>query len=265
MRKTKKLSLLFVLIFLVLCQGCSSKGQQRKEAEKQIIESFKRENIIELQMKQKQDDLSIELNHVVFEENLLILDCTMKSSKLSKYEDVFPELQIEGVGERNGISLESNNKKNRVVYYFNLENGTFSKNDIGKEVKIVFTDYYKNEESGIEMIFPVKIDQVFSSKIVDVSKEFSHESASVVVKSIEISKFRTDLYIEANTDFMKEIYAWEITDNSGTVLPCLRFSGKTYNYTALPEECREIGIILIKYGEDGSYDKIGEIIKVPID
>lgn len=85
MKKTRMLSVMItVLLLFVLCTGCRSKEQWRKEAAEKILSPFELENLTELHMQRKQDDLSIELNHVVFEENMVILDYTMESPDVSK-------------------------------------------------------------------------------------------------------------------------------------------------------------------------------------
>lgn len=269
MKKTRMLSLMLtVLLFFVLCAGCSSNEQWRKEAAEKILSPFEKENVLELHMQQKQDDLSIELNHVVFEENMVILDYTMESPDVSKYIDVSPKIPKEVDGW--GIAVEEHKKKVRRVDYTAVEDGTFSQKDMGKEMEITFASFEYGGGSGIEIVFPVTIENVFSTKMIEIGQEFPCEEGTALVKSIECSNFYTKVYFEdmtAESSFMTEFYNWEITDKSGKTLQWIGGSDGVYCYTALPGDSSEVALTLIKYRKgkkDLSYDKVGETVKILI-
>lgn len=269
MRKIRKLfAMLTILLLFVICSGCSSTERWRNEATEKILASFEQENVAELHLQQKQDDLSIELNHVVFVENLVILDYTMKAPDVSKYVDVSPRLPQKV--DDSGIAVEEYPEMTHRIDYMVVEDGTFSQKDVGKEMEITFASFEYGEGSDIEMVFPVTIESVFSVEMVDVGQEFVLEEGTVLVKSIEFSKFQTKVYFEdmtAETSFMTDFYNWEITDESGNSLQWLSGSDGEYCYTAISGDCSEIGLTPIKYRKgkkDLSYDIVGEMVKVPI-
>lgn len=269
MKKIRILSIMMtVLLLFVLCSGCGRKEQLRKESAEKMLLPFEQENVTNLQMQQKQDDLRIELKHVVFEENMVILEYIMESPDVSKYEDVSAKLPSEVDGC--GIAVEEYPEKVHRIDYTILEDETFSQKDVGKETEITFGSFEYGGGSGIEMVFPITIDNVYSAEKIDVVQEIPLEEGSVLVKSIEFSKFHTNVYFEdmtAESSFMTSFYNWEIMDESEEKLQFLGGSDGVYYYTALPEDCSEIGLTLIKYREgkeDLSYDKIGETIKIPI-
>lgn len=262
------LALLAVLVLFSLCLGCGSGGVSAKGEKEEIAASFEQENITELHAQQEQNDLSIALNHVVFEENYLILDYTLKSADLSKYEDVLPGFRKGDLEQEDGytVAVKDGEKEKCMVGYLEVEAGAFSQNNVGEDVEIIFSSLYGEEGSGIDIIFPVKIEEVFMSTVVEVGQEFSCEDGAVFVKSIAVSKFYTDVYMDMADcpTFMEEFYGWEIADESGKILQWVNGSGETYNYSALPEGCKELGLTLIKYKEDNSYDKVGETVTIPI-
>lgn len=275
MKKIRILSiLLFSVLLFILCMG-GRKEYRISEWQGKISAPLEQEDITVLHMQQEQDDLSIELNRAVFEDNLVILDYIMRASDLSKYEDVFPKFwkgDIEGHG--GGATVEEKPGEKRLVAYLELEGGTFSEADEGEEVELVFESFYgagmTEIGSGIKMVFPVTIEKVYHPNIIEIGQKFPCEGGAAVVKSIEVSRFRTDVHFidkTEDTSFMMNLYFWEITDESGEALQCLGGSDGIYNYTALPEGCNEIGLTLIKYRKgkkDLSYDKIGETVKIPI-
>lgn len=262
------LELLSVLVLFCLCSGCGSGGVSAKEEKEEIAACFEQEDITELHARQEDDDLSIELHHAVFEENLVILDYTLKSADLSKYEDVLPGFRKGDLEKEDGytVTVKEEAKEKRMVGYLEVEAGTFSQKNVGEDVEIIFSSLYGEEGSGIDMIFPVKIEEVFMSAVVEVGQEFSCADGAVFVKSIAVSKFHTDVHMDmANCPtFMEEFYGWEIADESGKILQWINGSGETYNYSALPESCKELGLTLIKYKEDNSYEKVGETVTIPI-
>lgn len=269
MKKIRILSIVMtVLLFFILCSGCGSKEQLRKEAAEKMLLPFEQENVTELHLQQKQDDLLIELNHVVFEDNMVILDYTMEAPDVSKYEDVTVKhsAKVDGCG----IAVEEHPEKVRRIEYTILEDGMFSQKDVGKQTEITLASFEYGGGSGIEMVFPVMMENVFSTEKIDIGQEFCLEEGIVLVKSMEFSKFHTNVYFEdmtAESSFMTDFYNWEITDEAGKILQCLGGSDGVYYYTALPEDCSEIGLTLIKYREgkeDLSYDKVGETVKIPI-
>lgn len=72
---------------------------------------------------------------------------------------------------------------------------------------------------------------------------------------------------EANANVpldMEDFYNWEITDEAGENLEFLGGRDKIYRYTALPEECKEIGAAVIKYKEDLSCEKISSTEKISV-
>ncbi len=270
MKKIRILTgMLMVLLLFTLCAGCVSREQ--KENEEKILAPFERSDIPELHMKQEQGDLSIELNHAVFVENLVLIDYIMKSPDLKKYDDVFLRFQNEHLsGSGGGIAVEEKPREKRMVAYLELEECSVSQENAGEEVEVIFESFYGAEMaelgSGIKVTFPVKIDKVFPVKTVEIDKEFTYEGGTAVVKSIEYSRFHTDVHMDLtkSPDFMTDFCVWEISDDSGKTLHCFGGSDEEYQYTALPEECKEIGITLIQYKKDRSYNKLGETVKIPL-
>ena len=268
MKKVKIIFPTLFLLLLVLCSGCGSGGVSGKEGKEEIAACFEQEGIAELHERQEQDDLSIALNHVVFEENLIILDYTLKSADLSRYEDVLPEFRKGDLEQEDGytVAVKEGEKEKRIIAYLEVTDGAFSYENVGEDVEIIFSSLYVEEGSGIDIIFPVRIEEVFMPTVVEVGQKFSCEDGAVFVKSIVVSKFYTDVYIDMADcpTFMEEFYGWEITDESGKVLQWLSGSGETYNYSALPQGCKELKLTLIKYKEDNSYEKVGETVTIPI-
>ncbi len=239
-----------------------------EERAEKILAPFESENVSELHLQQEQGDFSIELDHVVFEDNMVIFDYTMKAPNAAQYVDVHPELPKK-VDEM-GIAVEEHPEMVRWVGYIIVEDGTFSQEDVGKEIEIPFVSFEYGDGSDIDMVFHVTIENVLSTEMIDLGREFSLEEGTVMVKSIEVSIFYTKVYFEDMTDettFITDLYSWEIMDESGKTLPWLGGRDAEYFYTAMPKDCSEIGLTLVKYrGGKGnlSYDKIGEMVKIPI-
>ncbi len=261
---------LFSMALFFLSVGGSSNYRQ-KEASAKIYAPLEREDITALHVQKEYKDLAIELNRVVFEEHRVIFDYTMKSSDLSKYEDVIVILGFEekGMGgAASGFAVEEKPKEKRMIAYLEMEEGSFSQDDVGGEVTVVFESLYGAEfHSGLQMTFPVTVEKVFPCKTVEINQEFTYKGGTVVVESVDISPFYTDVhYMDrgAKEDFMMNLYGWEVTDESATALQCLGGGDQEYNYTALPEGCKEIGLTLIQYKKDASYDKLGETVKIPL-
>lgn len=270
MKKIKMLTgMLTVLLLFTLCAGCVGR-EQKKNIEK-ILAPFERNNIPELHMQQEQDDLSIELNRAVFVENLVIIDYIMKSPDLKKYDDVFLRFQNEHLsGSGGGIAVEEKLGEKRMVAYLELEECSISQEDTGEEVEVIFESFYGADlpelGSGIKVTFPVKIDKVFTVETVEIGEEFTYKGGTAVVESIDYSRFQTDVHMDLTKcpDFMTDLCAWEISDDSGKTLHCFGGSDEVYQYSALPEDCKEIGLTLIQYKREGSYDRLGEMLKIPL-
>ncbi len=268
MNKVKMIFSTLFLLLLILCSGCGSGGISDKEGKEDIAACFEQADTTELHARQEQNDLSIELNHVVFEENLVILDYTLKSADLSQYEDVLSGFRKEDLENGDGytVAVKEEAKEKRIIAYLDVTGGVFSHENVGEDVEIIFSSLYGEEGSGIDMTFPVKIEEVFMPTVAEAGQEFSCADGAVLVKSIVISKFHTDVHMDI-TDcptFMEKFYGWEITDESGKVLQWISGSGETYNYSALPESCKELKLSLIKYKEDNSYEKIGDTVTIPM-
>ncbi len=255
------------LVFLIM-EGNAEFRQ--KEAAGKVTAPLERGDIPKLHMRQEQKDLCIELNRVVFEKKRVILDYTLESPDLSQYEELIVRFQKGElmVGCAVGFAVEEAPEKKRMVAYVDTEGGFFSREDVGEEVVFVFESLYGAKlNSGVQMSFPVTIEKVFAAQTVEVNQGFPYEGGSALVQSVEVSPFYTDVrYVDkgAKEAFLTELYGWEVVDESGKALQCLGGGGNEYHYTALPEGCKEIGLTLIQYKQDASYDKLGEMVEIPL-
>lgn len=268
MRRTGKM-LLFVILLLI--QGCSTEDQSHAENAAEIMTAFEWEKETVIEEEQTDGDLTIKLNHVAFVENCVVVDYTMKASDTSRYEDIMASVQIAGTSfdERNIYTVKEGKKELQQVCYINTEKGAISQENVGKTAEIVFESFYKGADSGsdISMIFPVEIKKVFVPRTVEVNQEFSCDAGTVTLESLEISKFYTDVHmdISGKENFMDDFYSWEIIDETGKEIQFLGGSEDVYRYTALPRDCKEVCVTVIKYKKDLSYEKISGTEEISVE
>ena len=265
----KKITEFIVCVCFLALLGCGSEKAQATETMENMVLRLEKAEGISVGQEITENGLAINLEHVAFEENFIILDYTLKGKDSAAYEGIKPQVYKEGLelGSSDIQVVEEQADKVRQVCYMKIQDGFLSQDNIGESVSVQFSSIYGNRDvGGSHLNFSVEIKKVFQPKKIEVHQEFVFGTGAAVVDHIEISKFRTEVYMDtANmAEFQKNFYNWEIKGDNDEALQFLGGTDGEYLYTGLPEGCKEAGLTLIQYKEDLSYEAVSETVKLSI-
>lgn len=266
MKRIRKILLLMMMALLL--QGCVTNNNKEDQLKDKLITKISSEKSALVEQQVKEDNITINLHHVIFDEKYIIVDYTLEADNIEDYGDItvscIGEVETE---ESNSILVEEKDNTERRITYIRLKENTLSSEDVGKKVQIQFysaigiVSLGENENINI----PVEITKVYKPEHIEVQEEADYGEGMVVIESIDVSKFYTDVNYSAEKDsFMMGLYGFEITDEKEDILQMIFGNEKTYSYMPLSEKCKCLGVTAVKYKEDNSYEKIGSQVMVEI-
>lgn len=263
----RRIIIIAVLLLLIFCQGCGSSKLQKQQQEVFASIFDNKENTL-VDQEKTVDGVTITINHMAFEENCLVIDYTMKAEDISNYLDT--NIRFESGRLKNdggiGITVEENKRMVRQIYFYELEGDGLSEENLGEEVEVEFYSVSGLSKLGYEekIIFSLEIPEVYYPKKVQVAKDISYDGGSTRIEELIISPFYTKLVINnaRNENFVNEFYSYELMNEDKSILYWLGGSGENYIYSPLPEEGHKVGITVIQYNKDATYDYLSDKLKV---
>lgn len=263
--KRKRRIVLFILLGIAL-QGCGTK-EIRKEILKDIKSNIEQEEENILAVTKSQEDFSVTLNQIAFEEEAVILDVTMKSDDISQYGDVLPQISKDEMKINLNLGYNINGKdkkeKNDIMIFW-VEKSKLSKENIGEEVEIRFSSI--NKLTDIDITFPVRISKVYDAETIPVGKKLEYEGKSITIESVVLSEFYTKVNISGEEDFIGDFCFLQMMDSNQKEIPAFNGSQESFLYARIKEDCEKISISMIrdKDGKNKNYETISEPMEIKL-
>lgn len=268
--KKDKQCILFLFTISALCMGCGQKAGSVKEAQTpEAVFAEYSDTLIE--QEKGDEEVTVQLHHVAWEEERMILDYTVKAENIENYRICNVNFSADGENSVNSsldcsLYFEELQKAYRLVGLYEWEDETLSEEAVGEKVKLQMCFPEADDSQGVSVEFDLEIPQLFSTKQIPVESDLTYDKGTTTIEELEVSPFYTRLQTDLaeNEDFSDEFYSYEITDEEGNAAGFKGGFDDSLFYSRLPKDCAEAGIAVIRYNQDATYDAVSDRLEITI-